>query len=164
MQMNLQDITERSFTMNEYERLPDTFSLRQLALITGLTDRTLRTHLTTGILQGEMADGAWRFTPEQVEAYTQHPSVRPSILAKNNSIIFDFLKDNYHKEDTACIVLDLPDVSRNDVISFFSRQICRENLHDFRFSYDGVGSVCRVILRGPAQDVLRLASLYYQQQ
>lgn len=150
--------------MNKPEMLPSTVSLQQLALITGLTDRTLRTHLTTGILQGEKTNGIWRFTPEQVEAYVQHPAVRPSILAANNSIIFDFLKDNYHKEDTACIVLDLPDISRKDVISFFSRQICCENLHDFRFSYDGVGSVSRVILRGPAQDVLRLASLYYQQQ
>ena len=45
----------------------DDYSVRQLAECTGLSDRTIRNYLASGILEGEKTEGGWRFTPEQVE-------------------------------------------------------------------------------------------------
>ena len=44
------------------------YLIRHLVLLTGLTDRTIRKYISSGILQGEKIDGLWHFTPEQVEA------------------------------------------------------------------------------------------------
>ena len=70
------------------------YLINHLVLSTGLTDRTIRNYISNGILQGEKINGLWHFTPEQVEAFICHPAVRPSILAKQNSAIYDFLLDD----------------------------------------------------------------------
>lgn len=58
------------------------YLISHLVLSTGLTDRTIRNYIASGILQGEKINGLWHFTPEQVERFLRHPAVRPSILAK----------------------------------------------------------------------------------
>jgi len=45
------------------------YNLNQVAMITGLTTRTLRNHLSLGTLKGEKIDGNWSFTEEELEAY-----------------------------------------------------------------------------------------------
>ena len=79
------------------------YLISHLVLFTGLTDRTIRNHLSAGILQGEKINGLWHFTPEQVEAFVRHPAVRPGILAKNNALVYDFLLDHAKKEPEICI-------------------------------------------------------------
>lgn len=40
------------------------YTIKDLSMISGLTDRTLRTYLKMGVLVGEKADGSWRFSEE----------------------------------------------------------------------------------------------------
>ena len=70
------------------------YVINHLVMFTGLSDRTIRNYISSGILQGEKINGLWHFTPEQVEEFISHPSVRPSILAKNNGLVYDFILDN----------------------------------------------------------------------
>ena len=49
----------------------ETYSIEDLATFTGLTDRTLRSYLKEGRLTGRKEDGAWRFTPEDLEKLFQ---------------------------------------------------------------------------------------------
>lgn len=70
------------------------YLINHLVLITGLTDRTIRSYISSGILKGEKINGIWHFTAEEVEDFIKNPAVRPSITAKNNAIIYDFLLDN----------------------------------------------------------------------
>lgn len=70
------------------------YLISHLVLLTGLTDRTIRKYISSGILQGEKIDGLWHFTPEQVEGFVRHPAVRPSILAKHHAAVYDFLLDD----------------------------------------------------------------------
>lgn len=72
------------------ENTADYYVINQVVMFTGLTDRTIRNYISSGILQGEKINGVWCFTPEQVEAFISHPSVRPSILAKNNGLVNDY--------------------------------------------------------------------------
>ncbi len=40
------------------------YLISHLVLSTGLTDRTIRNYIASGILQGEKINGLWHFTPE----------------------------------------------------------------------------------------------------
>ena len=73
------------------------YLINHLVLITGLTDRTIRSYISSGILKGEKINGIWHFTAEEVEDFIKNPAVRPRIIAKNNAIIYDFLLDNSKK-------------------------------------------------------------------
>ena len=84
------------------------YLISHLTLITGLTDRTIRNYIASGILKGEKINGIWHFTPEEVDSFIKNPAVRPSIVAKNNSIVYDFMLNDSKKEEETCVILDLP--------------------------------------------------------
>lgn len=147
-------MTDTSATGNYY-------NINSMTLITGLTDRTIRNYLSSGILQGEKINGLWHFTPEQVEAFLCHPAVRPSILAKQNSIVYDFLLDGKKPAQQACIILDLPGVDHKEAAEFFCYTICNGDFQSIQFALDGVEENLRIILKGPVKEVLEIVNLYY---
>lgn len=140
------------------------YTLNHLALITGLTDRTLRNYLSVGLLRGEKINGLWHFTPEQVEEFLHNPAVQPSILAKYNAIIYDFLLDNSKQTAESCVILDLPDGERKKTAEFFCYEISNDpTYHDLRFAYNALSGTPRVILKGRAEQVNRLLEKFYRQ-
>lgn len=136
-------------------------TINSMTLITGLTDRTIRNYIASGILQGEKINGLWHFTPEQVKTFLAHPAVRPSILAKQNGIVYDFLLDGKKSSQQACIILDLPDVDHKETAEFFCYTICNGDYQDIQFTLDGVQENLRIILKGDAKNVLDLVNRYY---
>ncbi len=139
------------------------YLIHHLVLFTGLSDRTIRNYIASGILQGEKINGLWHFTPEQVEGFIRHPAVRPSILAKNNAAIYDFLLDDGKKDCEACMILDLPGEDRKALSEYFCYRISNEDFQHVQFSFDGAGNVPRVILKGNTAEVLRLVNGYAQE-
>lgn len=140
------------------------YLINHLVLFTGLTDRTIRNYISSGILQGEKINGLWHFTPEQVESFISHPSVRPSILAKQHSAIYDFLLDNKKNACEICMILDIPGKDKKDIAEYFCYHISNEGYKNIHFSFDGVAKVQRVILKGSAEEVLRLVNRFMQGQ
>ena len=69
------------------------YVINHIVMFTGLSERTIRSHITSGFLKGEKINGLWHFTPQEVENFINHPSVKPGILAKSNSLVYDFLSD-----------------------------------------------------------------------
>jgi len=135
------------------------YTLGHLSQITGLTDRTLRTYLKNGILEGEKISGIWHFTAAQLDAFLRHPTVRPSILAKNNAIVYDYMLDTKKTENRVCIILDLPNLDRVEASRFFCEAICYGDYRDLRFSLDVIDSP-RIILSGPMDQILSLVNSY----
>lgn len=135
------------------------YTLGHLSQITGLTDRTLRTYLKNGILEGEKISGIWHFTESQLDAFLRHPTVRPSIQAKNNAIVYDFMLDTKKPAPRACVILDIPDLNTQAASRFFCDAICYGDYHDLRFSLDAVESP-RIILSGPVEQILSLVNSY----
>ena len=139
------------------------YLISHLVLATGLTDRTIRNYIASGILRGEKIDGLWHFTPEQVEEFIRHPAVRPSILAKNNGLVYDFLLNDRKTEPEVCVILDIPGAEKKNLAEFFCYRISEGNYQNIRFSFDGVTDTSRVILKGETAEVLRLVNEYYAQ-
>lgn len=145
--------------------MKDSFSINDLALITGLSTRTLRNYLAAGVLKGEKVDGVWTFTDEEVNAFTQNKAVQPSIRAKKNALVFDFMGAKPYNGDKMCVILDLP--SQAEIVTapmFFCQRISayapEAELH---FAADPLGSGVRLILSGSPRDVMDLLNQYYQQ-
>ncbi len=140
------------------------YCIGHMVQLTGLTDRTIRSYLAAGLLEGEKINGVWHFTPEQVDAFVRHPAVRPSILAKSNSLVYDFLGNPSREAHRCCMVLDFPGDTPKALTKFFCCAICNGDFHDFQFAFDGLDKTPRVILRGETAAVLRLVKEYYSQR
>lgn len=105
----------------------------------------------------------WHFTPEQVDAFLRNPAVRPSILAKSNAMVYDFLAGDRKSEEEACMILDLPGRDAKEVAEFFCWSISTGPYQNIHFSFDSIGEVPRVTLKGDAKVVMELVNRYYQQ-
>ena len=136
------------------------YVINHLVMFTGLSDRTIRNYIASGILQGEKINVLWHFTPEQVEEFVRHPAVRPSILAKNNGLVYDFLLDTKKTGQEMCVILDTPCADKKTVAEYFCYSINSGGYHNIQFSFDGVMETSRVILKGDAAEVLRLVNEY----
>ena len=137
------------------------YLINHLTLITGLSARTIRNYLSSGILKGEKINGIWHFSPEEVEQFIRHPAVRPSILAKQNATIYDFLLDDRKSSCKICMILDIPGKDRKEIAEYFCYRISNGSYQDIRFSFDGTTKVPRVILRGNASDVMELVNTFF---
>ena len=140
------------------------YNLNQVAMITGLTARTLQNHLKQGILSGEKINGVWSFTEEALNEYIAHPSVKQVIHAKHHSVVFDFLDDSFKKTNRICTIMDFP-VSADEALSiasFFSSMISSSG-NDIEFRFINEKNLARFILSGSEEQVCHLMKAYYAQ-
>ncbi len=137
------------------------YTINHITLMTGLTDRTIRNYISSGFLKGEKINGLWHFSPEQVDAFVRNPAVWPSIQAKKNSIVYDFLLDTKKKHERICIILDLPGDDPKIAAEYFCYTISNGNAESVQFSFDSIKGTPRVILQGDPAQVLQLVNDYY---
>lgn len=136
------------------------YLIAHLRILTGFTDRTIRSHLASGILQGEKINGLWHFTPEQVEEYINLPAVRAGIAAKQRALADDFLLNRFRNEPATCMMLDLPGADSKVVAEFFCYQIGQGGFHQVDFTFDVQNGISRVILTGRPDEVLQLVEAF----
>ena len=143
--------------------MQEMYTINHVALMSGLSSRTIRNYMKMGFIEGEMINGVWHFSAEDVGAFFDNPSVAPAIKAKRNALIFDFLANDYKQQDEMCVVIDelatLEDA--NAMSEFFCDAINREWNGIVRFGFSFNGSRARAILTGPEDAVQQLLAGYH---
>ena len=139
------------------------YTINEVAVMTGLTTRTLRNYLKMDILKGEKIDGIWQFTEEEFAEFLQNPYVKPSLQAKNKAIVFDFLAQNKKRTNEICTMLDVcvEHSEAEEISSFFCKEINKRKEENLKFSFEQNGSYVRVILRGYEDTVMKILRAYY---
>lgn len=125
-----------------------TYTIQDIAGMTGLNERTIRSYLADGQLQGEKVDGAWRFTAEQFGSFLAQDMVRSSVQAKANAVVYDFLITDRRKESTACLILDQP-VAEDREPGLREALTEQVNRLELRWAYRYRNGMARSILSGP---------------
>ena len=125
-----------------------TYTIQDIAGMTGLNERTIRSYLADGPLQGEKVDGAWRFTAEQFGSFLAQDMVRSSVQAKANAVVYDFLITDRRKESAACLILDQP-VAEDREPSLREALTEQVNRLELRWAYRYRDGMARSILSGP---------------
>ncbi len=141
------------------------YSIKDVATMTGLTTRTLRNYLNLNILCGEKNEGTWQFSEEDIEEFMSNASVQSSIKAKNKSIVYDFLINDFKKTNEICLVLDIPEQAEKEkeIVDYFCEQVSAlENGSNIQFVLERQGKIPRIILRGNEKTVMMLMNQYYQ--
>ena len=112
--------------------MSERITLAQLAAISMLTERTLRSYLKRGLLAGEKTQ------------------VCSASNARRNAVAEDFIQRRMDTTGQLCAVLDLP---------VAAAELCRTVAalaaeHGVTMAFSGDAALSRMTLRGPAQDVL----------
>lgn len=128
--------------------MAETYTIQDIAGMTGLNERTIRSYLADGLLKGEKTDGAWRFTAEQFGDFLRQDMVRASVQAKANAVVYDFLITDRRKESAACLILDQP--SAEDQEPGLREALLEQvNRLELRWAYRYQDGMARSILSGP---------------
>lgn len=129
------------------------YDLKEICMMSGLTDRTLRTYLSMGLLRGEKVSGAWRFPASEVERFFTEPYMKEGMRIKRHSIVFDFLSDPSDRGERTCVILDIPsDRAESASISAFFCERMQE-ITDAVFRCDWESGHTRIVLSGDASSV-----------
>ena len=139
------------------------YSLNDVAMITGLTTRTLRNYLKLNLLSGEKIDGNWSFTPEELDAFMSDPAVKQAIKAKRNAIVYDFLSNPVKKGNRVCTIMDLPVSAEEatETADFFC-DLVNKNGSDITFTFNMEKGFARFILSGSEDPVADFMKAYYE--
>ncbi|MBO5167408.1 MAG: helix-turn-helix domain-containing protein [Lachnospiraceae bacterium] len=139
------------------------YTINELANMTMLSTRTLRNYLKAGILSGEKIDGVWQFNEEDINVFLQRDFVKPSLEAKRNNIVFDFLADTHKNDNSICMILDYhvnggeeAGEIQNKYLQLMNSEIGKGVV----FSYYFHGEYVRVILRGTVDCVEEIRRRY----
>lgn len=131
-----------------------TYTMQDVATMTGLTTRTLRTYQQQGFLRGEKENGVWRFTDEALEGFFRNPVVLPAIRARQHSVVYDFVLQNRKPRDELCAVWDIRTEDGEAVSAFLCAEM--ERRQGLRFTFLQTGETARVILCGEPEAALDL--------
>lgn len=136
------------------------YSIDDLAIMTGLTTRTLRSYIKSGVLHGEKADGRWQFTDDDFGAFLNDAAARRAMRARRNALVSDFLADTAKAEDAACVILDfaVSDAEGERIARHFCDGVNR--LGGVEFCYSRRRGMSRVILTGERERVAELVCGY----
>lgn len=145
--------------MNEF------YTINDIATMTGLTTRTLRNYIKLGMLDGEKVDGVWQFSLEAVSAFMADKNVQPSIKAKKNGVVYDFMADCRKKINEICTIMDFPvsEAEGMQISNFFCEEVNKAQCGAINFSFEYTGGMARVILKGPEEFVAEVMKKYYSE-
>ncbi len=139
------------------------YGINDVALMTGLSDRTLREYIKNGVLVGDKVEGAWRFSEEQISAFFEDKQVYKSIKAKKNALCYDFLLGDKKKNPESCFISDIPcDKKRAEEISeYFCSAMSKTEEKGIDFSFSYKNGTARIILKGGEKAVFGILSGFY---
>ena len=139
------------------------YTIAQLSMITGLTSRTLRNYLKSGLLEGSKETGVWQFTDQQVSAFITHSSVYPSMQAKQHALVYDFLSGQNQAENEECVLLNrtIEESKAKEIADFFCSTAGK--LNHIRFTYTYHSGKAHYILKGAEEDIGRIMEEFYRQ-
>ena len=142
--------------------MQDMYTINHVALMSGLSTRTIRNYMKMGFIEGEIINGMWHFSAEAVGEFFGNSNVAPAIRAKRNALIFDFLADDFKQRDEMCTVIDEVATleEANAMSEFFCDAINRDWQGVIHFGFSFNGTRARVILTGPEDAVQQLLTCY----
>ncbi len=86
------------------------YDLNALAMMMGVTTRTLRNYIQLGFLKGEKINGKWKFSESAIQDFFANPYISEEQKIKSNSIVIDHLKQ-INPTGLGCFVMNLKEES-----------------------------------------------------
>ena len=135
------------------------YLIKHFLLLTGLSDRTIRNYIKSGILIGEKTNGLWHFSQKQIELFLHNSSVRSAIKANNDAFINDFLSAPYRPEYQSCVIIDIPVSAKKNISEFLFYHINNNATDNIDISLNYMSNTPQIILKGCTSQVLNLANM-----
>lgn len=128
------------------------YTLNEISIITGFTERTLRTYIKDGLLNGVKKKNKWLFTEENLQQFLSQDFIVQGLKIKDNIVVKDFMENVKTNVPKACLVYDFPgeDSKIFEMCTKLTNFLQENHMMNFqfRFHYDDQCHVGRFIFTG----------------
>jgi hypothetical protein len=135
-------------------------SITDVAMMTGLSTRTIRTYIKNGFLNGSKKDRTWIFSEDEVIKFLNEPFVSQSIQIKTDSIVRDFINNKHKTSNKVCSIFDyLVNVEEAELLCDKIIEQINSNQYgeiSYTFNYDHKINIARIIITGETELVLKM--------
>lgn len=138
------------------------YTVDDVAMMTGLTSRTIRTYIKDGVLRGKKVGVQWRFTEAEVKELFKDKKVEREVADAKNKLIYNFLEKREADTERSCMVVDCPLKSEAEEEKLSEELMEFINSYqwgsDFQFSYQLFKDekIARFIISGALKEVLKI--------
>jgi excisionase family DNA binding protein len=143
------------------------YTVKDVAIITGLTERTIRNYIKDGRLKGKKIGVQWRFTEKDVESLFKDEGVSNNITKNNHDRILEFLKGKV-EPNTGVIVLNIPATDKEELSKKVQKmtELMNKKINiKFSFQYFDKDGIAQFILIGDIktlQEFIELRGIWYE--
>lgn len=143
-------------------KFPKLYTVDDIAMMTGLTSRTIRNYLKEGKLKGRKIGVQWRFTEEDISALFTDKRFENDITVSKNKMVTDFLETKEQSKISICSIVDYPCIDIKLVENICQEMIdlinTYESKYEIKFSYQYFKEVgkARFIVIGVPEKVIEL--------
>lgn len=135
------------------------YTIEEIARMSGLTARTLRSYIRQGLLEGEKRGGVWVFTQTQFSEFLSRAPVRRSLRANREGIVRDFLAQPRKAYPQACLILDLPPCGEMEDAARRAQILAFAEDGRLKLRYVWQDGYTRLICTGTADTVRRMLTI-----
>lgn len=141
------------------------YSVEEVALMTGLTSRTIRTYIKEGVLRGKKVGVQWRFTEEEVKELFKDKQVERQVADAKNQLVVDFLNKRQGKDNRSCMIVDCPVMSETVEVELRDKLMEFINNYEwgaeFQFSYQlfEEENTARFIISGALKEISKVIDI-----
>lgn len=141
------------------------YTVEEVALMTGLTSRTIRTYIKEGVLRGKKVGVQWRFTEEEVKELFKDKQVERQVADAKNQLVVDFLSKRQGKDNRSCMIVDCPVISETVEVELRDKLMEFINSYEwgaeFQFSYQlfEEENTARFIISGALKEISKVIDI-----
>lgn len=128
------------------------YALADVAMMTGITERTLRKHVASGALRGEKIGGKWRYAEQELGRFLDSPEIKKLAARHRRALADDFLNARIKPAPSMLCVFDLPGAPE----IFLEKLLAACVGVEMRFAQDAGTHMTRVTLVGSPEAVQRV--------
>lgn len=133
------------------------YSIADLCAMTMLSDRTIRTCIKNGTLQGRQIRGKWYFTKEQATDFLQLKKIRCAMEQRREGWVKDFYQMQRNRPE-ALLVLDFPCKEEKEALCRTQTLALVRECASMKMSYCFRREMVRILLCGEPGEVSDIQS------
>lgn len=126
------------------------YRLSDLMQMFNIPERTIRRHISEGVLKGEKAGGTWRFTEEDILSYINVPLISQRLSKTAVKNVFDYLNGYSIDNDEMVIIKKIK--KPNYAISLKISLIANSINNPLYFNMTNHGSSSIITFKGKEED------------
>lgn len=139
------------------------YTIKEIAIMTQLTTRTLQNHLKEGLLQGTKIGHSWRFTEDDIKKYMNQSTVQSQLKVTLEKQVDAFVGHNQEGVLSLIKLLQPSNTNLSECISKYISENITDGLTTFKAATNEASGMLEITIIATMETTLKLTQYIHAQ-